>query len=185
MVQLEWVRLNSRREGWWQDPAQVGAYVTMARGVHLLDLLVFLTGREALEISAMTDGQRDDRPLEEIVLAIVRLPGDLFGCLVASRLFPHTENALTVVGSEGRVLALGTLGTDPGGSIEVSTSPHVHRISYSGVDPFQLEIEAFNRCVDDDLEPSASGADGLRVVRMTEALLESARRGKSVEVPAS
>jgi len=180
MVHLQWVKLNVRRDGWWQDPDQVGAYVTMAKGVHLLDLLTFLTGRHPVEVTAMTDGQRADRPLEETALAILRLPGDLFGVLVASRLFPGAESSLVLFGSEGRVQALGTLSTDPTGSMEVSTATQARQASYSDADPYQLQIEAFNRSVTEDVEPSASGIDGLNVVRLTEALLESARTGTTV-----
>ena len=46
----------------------------------------------------------------------------LFGVLVASRLFPGAESSLAIFGSKGRVQALGTLSTDPTGSIEVSTA---------------------------------------------------------------
>jgi len=182
MLHLAWVRASPRRDGWWQDPSQVGAYVTMARGVHLLDLVTFLTGQPAVEVTAVTDGQRDDRPLEETAVAILRLPGDVFGVLVASRLLPRVDSSLTVFGSEGRAHALGTLSTDPAGSIELSTSTEVHKVSYSDADPYQLQIEAFNRSVTEDTEPSASGVDGLAVVRITEALLESARGGRAVAV---
>lgn len=184
VLHLAWVRANTRREGWWQDPSQVGAYVTMARGVHLLDLVTFLTGHHPVEVTAVTDGQRDDRPLEETAVAVLRLPGEAFGVLLASRLLPHADSSLTVFGSEGRAHAAGTLSTDPAGSIEVSTTTQVHQVSYSGADPYQLQIEAFDRSVIDDTEPSASGEDGLSVVRITQALLESARSGRAVALPA-
>ena len=100
--------------------------------------------------------------------------------LVASRLFPGAESSLVLFGSEGRVQALGTLSTDPTGSMEVSTATQARQASYSDADPYQLQIEAFNRSVTEDVEPSASGIDGLNVVRLTEALLESARTGTTV-----
>jgi 1,5-anhydro-D-fructose reductase (1,5-anhydro-D-mannitol-forming) len=177
---MEWVKVNPLRDGWWRDPEQVGAYVTMARGVHLLDLICFLTDQLPLEVTAMTDGQRDDRPLEETALAILRMPQDVFCTLVASRLFPHTENTLAVYGSEGRALALDTVGTDQAGSLEISTSHVSTRITYQGCDPYRAEIEAFNRSIVENVEPNASGMDGVNVVRITEALLDSARTGRAV-----
>jgi len=180
MLQLQWVKTNPLRDGWWRDPDQVGAYVTMARGVHLIDLLSFLTGQQPLEVMAMTDGQREDRPLEETALALLRLPDDVFGHLVASRQFQGAENSLAVFGSEGNVRAIGTLGTDPTGSIEISASNDVQRLTYSTRDPYQAEMEAFNLSISDDTEPNASGIDGMNVVRVTEALLESARTHKAI-----
>jgi 1,5-anhydro-D-fructose reductase (1,5-anhydro-D-mannitol-forming) len=184
VFRMEWVKVNPLRDGWWRDPEQVGAYISMARGVHLLDLICFLAGQQPLEVTAMTDGQREDRPLEETALAILRLPQDVFGTLVASRLFPHSQNSLAVYGSEGRALAYDTIGTDQGGSVEISTSHETHQMTYQACDPYQAEIEAFNRSISENLEPNASGVDGLIVVRITEALLESARTGRAVAVAA-
>src|SRR4051794_21941371 len=100
-LQLQWGRTNPRREGWWQEPEQVGAYITMARGVHLIDLLCFLSDRQPRQVMAMTDGQRPDRPLEETALSLVDLGDDVFGSLVASRSFAHSENTLCVYGTTG------------------------------------------------------------------------------------
>jgi len=182
VFRMEWIRANARRDGWWQDPEQVGAYISMARGVHLLDLICFLTDQQPIEVTSMTDGQREDRPLEETALAILRMPNDVFGTVMASRLFPNTENSLTIYGSQGRALALDTVGTDQGGSLEISTAHVATRAAYQGCDPYRAEIEAFNRSVVENLEPNASGVDGLNVVRITEAMLESARTGLSVAV---
>ena len=182
VFRMEWLRLNARRDGWWQDPEQVGAYISMARGVHLLDLICFLTDQLPIEVTSMTDGQREDRPLEETALAVLRMPDDVFCTILASRLFPGTANSLAIYGSEGRALALDTVGTDQGGTLEIATS-HVHtNLAYQGCDPYRAEIEAFNRAIVNDLEPNASGVDGANVVRITEAMLESARSGKAVGV---
>jgi len=182
VFRMEWLRANARRDGGWQDPEQVGAYISMARGVHLLDLICFLTDQQPLEVTSMTDGQRADRPLEETALAILRMPDDVFCSIIASRLFPNTENSLAIYGSQGRALALDTVGTDQGGSLEISTSHVATRIAYQGCDPYRAEIEAFNRSIVENLEPNASGVDGMNVVRITEAMLDSARAGKAVAV---
>jgi 1,5-anhydro-D-fructose reductase (1,5-anhydro-D-mannitol-forming) len=180
MIQLQWVKSNPLRDGWWRDPSKVGAYVTMARGVHLIDLLMFLTGDEPVELMAMTDGQREDRPLEETAVALLRYPDDVFACLTASRLFKGAENSLEIFATEGHIRAIGTLGTDPTGSIEISALNGVQRVAYSPRDPYQAEIEAFNVSISDNTEPNASGVDGMNVVRITEALLKSARTHSAI-----
>jgi 1,5-anhydro-D-fructose reductase (1,5-anhydro-D-mannitol-forming) len=185
LINLQWVKANALRDGWWRDPAQVGAYVTMARGVHLIDLLAFLTGQQPLEVSATSDGQRDDRPLEDTILVTLRLPGDAFGHLVGSRVFQSAENTLEVFCSEGRALAIGTIGTDGDGSLELWIADDAQRITYADNNPYQTEIESFNRAILEGTEPDASGLDGLNAVRVTEAVLESARTGGSVSVVAA
>lgn len=180
MVQLQWIKTNPRRDGWWQDPDQVGAYVTMARGVHLIDLLSFLTDQQPIDVMAMTDGQREGRPLEETALALLRLPEDVFGSLVASRLFQQADNSLAIYCTEGHVRAVGTVGTDPTGSLDIATANGVQRLTYGTRDPYRAEIEAFNLNIRENTEPNASGVDGMNVVRVTEALLESARTHKAI-----
>jgi len=66
--------------------------------------------------------------------------------------------------------------------LEISTAHVATRAAYQGCDPYRTEIEAFNRSIVENLEPNASGVDGLNVVRITEAMLESARTGLSVAV---
>lgn len=185
MLDVQWVRMNEAREGWWQDPKQVGAYVTMARGVHLMDLLGFLTGEQPVEAVALTDGQRADRPLEETIIATLRFPGDRFGRLTASRLFPDAENLLSMYGTGGRLQTVGTVGIDPHGSLTLFTSPETRSVTYAGQDLYQAEIEAFNEAVKERSDPAASGVDGLNVVRITEALLQSARTGRAVAIGAA
>jgi 1,5-anhydro-D-fructose reductase (1,5-anhydro-D-mannitol-forming) len=180
LISMEWVKANALRDGWWRDPEQVGAYVTMARGVHLIDLMAFLTGHQPLEVSATSDGQRDDQPLEDTILATFRMQDETFGHLVASRLFQRTENRLEIFCSEGRALASGTLGTDGGGSLEVWTSDDTTRTTYTDHSPYQAEIESFNRSILENTEPNCSGLDGLNAVRVTNAVLESAHTRKSV-----
>ncbi|HZA21444.1 MAG TPA: Gfo/Idh/MocA family oxidoreductase, partial [Dehalococcoidia bacterium] len=44
------------------------------------------------------------------------------------------------------------------------------------------EIEDFHRAIEADREPAASGVDGLRVVEVTLAMVESARTGRTVRI---
>lgn len=185
MLQMNWLKFAALRSGWWRDSDQVGAYITMARAVHLVDLVVFLTGQKPVEVTAMTDGQQVGRPLDELAVTLMRLPENVFAILAASRLFPQAESSLVVCGTKGLVLAHGTLSTDLAGSIEVITSQHSGQTTYGDHDPYQAEIESFNRSITENREPNASGTDGLNVVRITEAMLQSVRTHTTVAVRAS
>jgi predicted dehydrogenase len=44
------------------------------------------------------------------------------------------------------------------------------------------EIEDFQRAVATGAQPAATGLDGLRVVEVTRAMIESARRRRSVKI---
>lgn len=177
-----WVMTGWRREGWWQDPAMIGAYVMMAVGVHLIDLVRYLSDQEPEEVTAMTDGGREGRPLEETALASLRLGDDVFATLFATRLAARPQNDLVVYGTEGLVEGRGTVGVSPTGTMTIVTAESSTQTSYNAKDPYQEEIEAFGRALLTGAEPSASGLDGLEVVRITEAILESARTGRTVKL---
>jgi predicted dehydrogenase len=44
------------------------------------------------------------------------------------------------------------------------------------------EIEAFNKWILDDIEPSISGRNGFQMVKIANAILESSRHGKAVKI---
>jgi len=177
-----WVVASARRTGWWEDPQMVGAYVLMARGVHLMDLIYYLSGREPESVTMMSDGQRPDRPLEETAVATLRLGEDILATLAASRHAAGTQNSFSVYGTGGSLQCLGTIGPHPTGILRWVTAASTTETSYNAKDPYQEEIEAFNRAVRQGAVPSASGLDGLRVVRITEAALESARTGRAISI---
>ena len=93
------------------------------------------------------------------------------------------RSSLAIYGSDGSLRSTATIGTDAEGVLEFTRANETQRISYRDRDPYQLEIESFNRSIVEDLEPDASGRDGLRSVRLTEALLESARTSRAVDLP--
>ena len=47
---------------------------------------------------------------------------------------------------------------------------------------YTRQVEAFNQAVQQNEEPIASGLDGLRAVQVTEAMIESAARGRTVKL---
>ena len=70
------------------------------------------------------------------------------------------------------------------GTLEV-VSETVHTTVAYPEDPLALytrQVEAFNRAIQHDEEPSASGRDGLHVVQVTRAMIESASTGRTVKI---
>jgi 1,5-anhydro-D-fructose reductase (1,5-anhydro-D-mannitol-forming) len=183
LYDAKWIVASPLRDGWWQDPSMVGAYIFMARGVHLVDFVSFLSGREPVAATMMTDAQGAGRPLEETAVATVQMDDNSIASLIAARGAAGAENSFAVYGTAGNVQAIGTLGPVARGSVTVTTQGPRTETLYDGPDPFQSEIEAFNRSVSEGTSPDASGLDGLRVVRVTEALLEAARTGRTVRLP--
>ena len=170
---------------WWGSPEMVGgASAMMGSGVHAVDILRFLLGREVTEIAAMTDGHTAERPLENLATMCLRFGGGAIAMVSCGRRTPDSKNDITIYGSNGRVYLEDTLRGPLQGNLEVVTETRNSTAAYPRDDLtlFKRQVESFNRSVQEDAEPVASGVDGLRVVEVTVAMIESAKTGRLVKL---
>ncbi|MFQ6028173.1 MAG: Gfo/Idh/MocA family protein [Dehalococcoidia bacterium] len=170
---------------WWDDPeAMGGASTMMGTGVHVVDLLRFILGQEVAEVAAIRAGQTEERPMEQIATMSLRFDGGTIGTVTCGRLLPDSRNDFAVYGLNGRVTGRATIWEAQQGKVEV-TSDTVNRTEvYSGayLGNFIAQMEDFHRAVEEDREPAASGLDGLRVVEVTLAMIQSARESRTVKI---
>ena len=173
------------RSAWWGTSTQIGrAYAMMAQGVHCVDLLHFLLGQHVVEVAAMTDGQTPESPLERLATLCLRFNGGTIGTVCCGFKMPDTKNDATLYGSRGRIVLGHSLWTTLQGSLEVVSDTVQTTMTYPR-DPLALytrQVEAFNRALRQQEEPIASGLDGLRAVQVTEAMIASAARGRTVKL---
>src|SRR5262245_23166881 len=88
---------------WW-DAAELigGASTMMGTGVHVVDLMRFVLDQEVSEVTAVTDGQTAEKPLEQIACLTLRFSGGTLGQVTASRLLPDSRNDFRLYGILGR-----------------------------------------------------------------------------------
>ncbi len=170
---------------WWDDPELIGGASTMmGTGVHVIDLLRFVLGQEVTEVAALTDGQTAQRPLEQLVTMSLRFDQGTLGTMCCGRRLPDSRNDLTVYGSLGRITARAALWEGRQGALE-GVSETVHKAEVYPLQPlanFIDELVDFHAAIRDDREPAAAGLDGLRVVQVTLAMIESATHGRTVTI---
>ena len=170
---------------WWEQTKLIGdASVMMGLGVHVVDLLRFLLGQEVAQVTAMTDGQTTQQPLENLATVSLRFEGGVIATVCCGRLLPDTQNDFTVYGTDGRITGRATLWEARQGRVEV-VSETVNRTEvypYNYLANFISELEDFHRAVEEDREPAATGLDGLRVTQVTSAVVESARTGRAIKL---
>ncbi|MDP6513504.1 MAG: Gfo/Idh/MocA family oxidoreductase [SAR202 cluster bacterium] len=170
---------------WWGIPEMIGdASTLMGTGVHVMDLLQSLVAQPIVEVAALTDGQTPNNPLEQSAVVSIRFGDGTLGSIVCGRRMPDTENDAMIYGSDGRIALRGTIGEAMGGSFDVVSETVSASESYED-DPLMLykgQTEAFNRAIQNDEPFHASGEDGLSVVEVTSAIIESARTGRAVKV---
>ena len=170
---------------WWEHPEMIGGASTMiGAGIHAVDDLHFILGQTVTELTAITDGQTAATPLESLAAMCLKFDGGAVATLCCSSRVPDLKNDVTIYGRDGHiVLKDGSRPTFAGG-LEVSSGTVNTAKSY-GPDPLALftwQTEAFNRSIQRNEDPLASGVDCLKTVQVTVAMIESASTGKTVKL---
>ncbi len=111
--------------------------------------------------------------------------GDGRSALVASSFCQPYRHEVELLGSEGRILVPNAFvnGSDPLWFEVEDASGARERVDTPGDDEYRLEVEDFAACVRDGRQPEAvSHTDTLANMRAVDALYESARTGRAVEL---
>ena len=170
---------------WWEQPELVGgAGVIMGLGVHVIDVLRFLLSREVTEVTAMTDGQTEEQPLEGMATVSLRFDDSIIATACCGRMVPDTQNDFAVYGTDGCITGRTTLWEAQLGRVQVA-SETVNRTEvypYNYLANFIAELEDFQQAVEEDREPVATGIDGLRVTQVTSAVIQAAKTGRAVKL---
>ena len=94
----------------------------MATGVHCIDLMRFVTGREVTALVALNDASADS-PLEELLTLSVRFDDGSLGTIMTGRRTPDfVGNDVMVYGSEGRAGVRDSVDMVLRGTLDVATS---------------------------------------------------------------
>lgn len=173
------------RDSWKMDPERAGSGSLAGLGVHMIDLLGYLVGREVREVSAFSDGPEEGYPVEFLTAGLLRFEGGTFAQLVSSRRLRHTDDDVTVYCENARLRGVGTVTTEPEGVLELRTEAGDEVRELPLRDLYALEAESCSAAVREDRDFEASAADGVASVVILQALLESARTGRSIPVAQS
>ena len=154
-------------------------------GIYCINAARYLFRSEPYEGFAWSanNGERRFREVDEMTAAVLRFPGDRLASFTSSFGSADTST-FQIVGTKGH------LRLDPAYELAEalrieSTIGESHRsYSYSKRDQFAPELIHFSQCVQSQANPEPSGEEGLADVRVIEALYESVRRGRPVQIEA-
>lgn len=171
--------------GWRNDPAMVGAGALVGVGVHPIDLLRFLLNSEVEDVIALCEPQTEN-VLDDMDYIILKFESGTRGIVVSGGKVPHSDNDAILYGMKAKVTCKGTVGMPMQGELVVEGDDIDIHASYPSTDcmpgNYMRLIEHFNNCIVEDIDPISSGYDGLQVLRITNAILESSRTGKATRV---
>jgi 1,5-anhydro-D-fructose reductase (1,5-anhydro-D-mannitol-forming) len=169
-------------KGWRTDPAAAGVGTMNNIGVHGYDLLRYLLGSEVREVSAMVSAE-PGFDLDTTALALLRFDSGALVSVQVNQTVPHHQPDLVLYGSTGRVVLSNITRPDRDGTLSVirGEEPETHQ-AVSSRHAYRDLVGEFAQAVLDGRDPRPSGVDGLVSVRVTQALAESARAGRTVGV---
>lgn len=168
-----------------------GGGVLLTQAIHTLDLALSLLGpvREVAAIAATSTMHRMET--EDFVGAGLVLENGAPAALMATTAFyPGGQERITIAGTLGTASLVG--GALSLAYLDGSTEQHGEsETTGGGADPMAFShgwhravIEDFLEAIRTDRQPRVSGREGLKVIGLIDALLESARSGRRVALPA-
>jgi 1,5-anhydro-D-fructose reductase (1,5-anhydro-D-mannitol-forming) len=168
------------RTSWRQDSSQSGVIFDV--GVHLLDLMQWVSAQLFIEVSAYTHPDRRQGEPDDTVTVLGRLDGDCHAVARATREVASAENNLIIEGSEATLIT---------SALRFATV-HVVRVRYRAglteerfpASPaYELEVLAFEGELRGERSLLPDGEDSVQTVAVTQAVLQAIDERRSVAVP--
>lgn len=189
LAEVQYMHVTAGSEGrrqsvaWRRDPIMAGGGSFMSTGVHAIDLLRFVTGKEITQVLALADEEWRSSGIERLIQVSMVVEGDTLASASAGPM-KHPLNHLVLYGASATLRCTGSIGNNGGGSIEIVSDDGTQIRRFDTCDVYEHELDAFADSVRNGTEPSASGYDALRVAQIAEGVYESLRTGRAVPLPA-
>ena len=150
-------------------------------GIYCLNATRYLTGEEPIEVSAMLHQPADDpnfREVAESVIFQLRFPSGAlamcscgFGSEISNRFRVNCAN--------------GWLQLDPaykysGQKMTAKQGDTMYEFQLPNVNQFAAEMDHFSQCVTENKMPKTPGEEGLKDIRIINAIKEAAQTGKVI-----
>jgi len=168
---------------WLVDPARAGFGGFGDIGMHALDALRWLLGREAVSVYARIHaGLRPDLAVDTIGTAVISWDGGAVSTLTAGWANPEGNP----VGLDARFEVVGSGGAasvdHPYQEFRIADGQRSDRLAVARNDA-EWVLDSFVDCVVRDVEPPISAEDGLRALELVLACYRSSELGTPVTLP--
>ncbi len=180
-VSLERGSANPARKTWRLDNTQSGVIFDV--GVHLIDLIQWVTGQPFVEVSAFSHPDRREGKSDDTVTVLGRLAGDCHALARATREVASAENNLIIEGSQA-TLFTSALRFAKEHVVSVRDKMGVTEERFAASPAYALEVRAFEGEVRGARSLLPDGEDSMRTVAVTQAVLASIAERRIVAVPA-
>ncbi|TSA87188.1 Gfo/Idh/MocA family oxidoreductase [Deinococcus detaillensis] len=168
---------------WRLSFKQAGGGPLVDVGIYCLNTMRFVTGLEPEWIYAAVHQPKGDarfKEMEESMSVMLGFPGGLIANMLTSYGAVKTDT-LRVLGEAGSVTldpAFLYVGLD----LELSNKAAKTTPQFAAYNQFTLEVDHFAECIQSGKTPYTPGEEGLQDHRIMDAIYQSARSGKRVEL---
>jgi 1,5-anhydro-D-fructose reductase (1,5-anhydro-D-mannitol-forming) len=169
------------RTSWRQDVAQSGVIFDV--GVHLLDLIQWVSGQRFVEVSAFTHPDRQRGAPDDTVTVLGRLDGDCHAVARATREIASAENNLIIEGTEATLIT-SALRFAPEHVVRVRDRVGTTEERFPASPAYELEVLAFEGELRGERSVLPDGEDSVQTVAVTQAVLQAIDERRTVAVPA-
>jgi 1,5-anhydro-D-fructose reductase (1,5-anhydro-D-mannitol-forming) len=179
-ISLERASGLGARTPWRQDVSQSGVIFDV--GVHLLDLIQWVSGQDFVEVSAFTHPDRRLNQPDDTITVLGRLEQDCHAVARATREVASAENNLIIEGSKATLVTSGLrLANEHIVRVRDDTNTTEERFPASPA--YALEILAFEADLRGERSQLPDGSDSLQTVAVTQAVLQSIEERRMISVP--
>lgn len=168
---------------WRQTKAFSGGGTMMDMGIHCVDLLQYMTGLTATEVTAFCGNQIFEYPdTEDGATAIMRMTnGALFTVEANFNVSDEFGGCrFDIYGTRGCITAEGTLGQTETGTVRIVTENGSRMLEYDTKNMYTKEIEALTEAILNDTTEPVDAASAIFDQRIVEAVYESQETGKHI-----
>jgi len=167
---------------WRYIPAFSGGYAIIDAGIHIVDLLRYLTDREVYEVNALINTGPHPFPIDIISVISMRLDNGILCTINLSVVNKFPVSGFEISGTDGRLVVEDTLGQQFSGTVNLITSAGLEIYHSEMVNMYAAELEHFTQCIENDQEPTISGEEGKKDLRVCLAAYQSAREKRTIEI---
>ncbi len=180
-VTLERTSAMPPRKTWRLDNSQSGVMYDV--GVHLLDLVQYVTGQRFVEVSAFTNPDRRDGHADDTFTVLGKLSGGGHAQVRATREVPQGQNNLLIEGTEA-TLVTSPLRWAQEHIITVRDKNGANEERFTASPAYELQVQAFEQELNGVRGNLPDGDDSAYTVAVTHAILQSINERRIVAVVA-
>jgi 1,5-anhydro-D-fructose reductase (1,5-anhydro-D-mannitol-forming) len=181
-ISLERGSANPPRKTWRLDNAQSGVIFDV--GVHLLDLIQWISGQRFVEVSAFSHPDRKLGNSDDTITVLGRLDGDCHAVARATREVGSAENNLIVEGADA-TLYTSSLRFAQEHIVYVRDKNGVTEERFAASPAYAWQVRAFEGELRGERSLLPDGEESLKNVATTQSVLQSIDERRIMPVPAT